>query len=373
MTIVLKQWLKQAVAILERWRMIPGIKENLDSIKDSYQVFYFALLAAGLMHIVFLLFFFFLGIHILVAFNLFSCFVYYLCARAFLNVADAEDYRLIAIIAMAEVIAHAYLASYFVGLNSGFHYYIFILTVVPIIKASITLYANLIRLIVIVFAYIILLWWLGGALPIYQLDQTLLTILCSLNVAAVLLGVGIISLKILYVVLKEKAMLSSLATTDKLTGLYNRHGFMAIVAQEVDAREQRTEALSILVLDVDLFKEVNDQYGHQCGDYVLSKLAKVMRAVLRKHEMIARWGGDEFIVLLPDTDTIELAALAERLRLEVAETVFNFKNNHISISVSIGGTTYQPGDSFESLASRADRALYKGKHAGRNAFNMILV
>lgn len=353
--------------------MIARIKASLDNIKDSYQVFYIALVLAGLTHVVFLLLFFLLDIPVLVVFNFFSCLLYYLAARAFVNVSGVEDYRLVATLVLAEVIAHAYLASYYIGLDSGFHYYILMMTVVPMINVGIAFYANVIRLIVIALAYIVLVWWLGEAAPIHQLNQTLLTSLCSVNVAAVIFGVGIVSLKTLYVVLKEKAMLANLATTDKLTGLYNRHGFMALVAQEIDARAPRIDTLSILVLDVDLFKEVNDQYGHQCGDYVLSTLSKVMRAVLRKHEMIARWGGDEFIVLLPDTDKTELAALAERLRLAVAETAFDYNNHHISISVSIGGTTYQPGDSFESLASRADRALYKGKHAGRNVFNMILV
>ncbi len=353
--------------------MITSIKASLDNIKDSYQVFYLVMVAAGLMHAFFLFLFLWLDIQELVAVNVLSCFVYLLCAHLFVNDPDRKDYRLIAFITMVEVIAHAYVVSYYIGLDSGFHYYILMLTVIPMINVGIAFYANLIRLVGTSIAYVFLLQWLGGASPIYQLDPNTLLFMHNANVVVLIFGIGTIWLNILHVLLKERTVLSDLATTDKLTGLYNRHGFMALVEQEVNEEIQRIDSLSILVLDVDLFKEVNDQYGHQCGDYVLSKLAKVMRAVLRKHEMIARWGGDEFIVLLPDTDETELSALAERLRLEVAKTAFNYQNHEVTISVSIGGTTYQPGDSFESLASRADRALYKGKNDGRNAFNVLFV
>lgn len=353
--------------------MIAKIRENLDTIKVSYQAFYFAIVLAGVMHALFLLLFTWLDIQALVLFNLFSCFIYFLCARLFLSASDTEDYRLVAFLALIEVIAHAYITSYYIGLGSGFHYYILILAAIPMVNVGIALYSNIARLIIVASAYIVLLLWLDNALPIHQLDEALLVTMRSVNAVMLIFGSGIILLKLFHEMLKEKALLSDLATTDRLTGLYNRHGFMALVEQEVNDEIQRIDSLSILVLDIDLFKEVNDQYGHQCGDYVLSKLAKVMRTVLRKHEMVARWGGDEFIVLLPDTDESELAALAERLRIEVAQTVFSYKNNDVSISVSIGGTTYEPGDSFESLASRADKALYMGKNSGRNAFNMIFV
>lgn len=355
--------------------MIKRVTKRFDNFKDAFEVFYFALIAAGLLHVCFLLIFFYLGIQALAVLNVFSCVVYYFSIRFFIKVNDsvgAKDFRLLAFLNIVEVIAHAYIVSVYIGLDSGFHYYILMLTVIPMINGGVAFYTNIIRLVLIMIAYSALLIWLNNALPIYQLSPTILGIMRIFNASVLIFGVGVILLKVLTVLLKEKQMLSDLAVTDKLTGLFNRHGFMKFVAQEFGDDESRIDALSILVLDVDYFKEVNDQYGHQCGDYVLSKLAGLMREVLRKHEMIARWGGDEFIVLLPDTDESELATLAERLREEVAQTTFTYLNHQLSISVTIGGTTYQPGDSFELLTSRADRALYEGKNAGRNAFNMLL-
>lgn len=354
--------------------MIASATKRLDNFKDAFDVFYYALIAAGLLHVFFLLLFFYLGIHALVALNVLSCVIYYLSIRLFIktnNTVGAKDFRLLAFINLVEVIAHAYIVCVYIGIDSGFHYYILMLTVVPMINGGVAFYANFLRLVIIASAFCILLTWLNHEVPIYQLDPILLTIMSIFNASILIFGIGVVLLNVLFILLKEKQMLSELATTDKLTGLFNRHGFMKFVAQEFGDDENRIDALSILVLDVDFFKEVNDQYGHQCGDFVLSQLAKLMRKVLRKHEMIARWGGDEFIVLLPDTDERELANLAERLRQEVAQSAFTYQNLQLSVSVTIGGTTYQPGDSFDLLTSRADRALYEGKNAGRNAFNML--
>jgi len=346
-----------------------GMNEfSLNKVKDVFRVFYFALLAAGLIHVFFLLLFLYLDIQILAALNVISILIYLLCVYLFFKASSSEDYRVVASIVIAEVIGHAYIVSYYIGLSSGFHYYILLLTIIPMVNVGILFYANLIRLLVLASAYVFLLLWLDDAVPLYQIDPNFLKITRSVNVVLLIFGIGAVTLEVLSKKVKENELLSDLAKTDKLTGLYNRHGFMGLVEQEINAKARHSDALSILAVDIDLFKNINDQYGHQCGDYVLKTLAKVMRHVLRKHEMITRWGGDEFIVLLPSTGEEELTKLAERLCKEVAQTQFQYHHMTIPVTVSIGGTMYRPADTFEAIISRADSALFKAKEAGRNAF-----
>jgi diguanylate cyclase (GGDEF)-like protein len=124
----------------------------------------------------------------------------------------------------------------------------------------------------------------------------------------------------------------------------------------------------MLLIDIDHFKQVNDTHGHLCGDYILSSAAKLMQSTLRKQDVVGRWGGEEFLVLLPNANMTVLNDLAERLRAVFEATVFTYDGKAISISVTIGATTLIHDDSFDTLASRADRALYVGKENGRNRY-----
>jgi diguanylate cyclase (GGDEF)-like protein len=159
-----------------------------------------------------------------------------------------------------------------------------------------------------------------------------------------------------------------LATTDSLTGVYNRRTFKEL-AEPLLSRARRTRTpVSMLLLDVDHFKRVNDTYGHLAGDEVLAGFARLVRTCLRKEDLLGRYGGEEFIVLLPGTAQPAAAALAERIREQVAETQLHGANEAVRITVSIG-VAAESGEHLpvlDLMIGRADDALYMAKAEGRN-------
>jgi two-component system cell cycle response regulator len=157
-----------------------------------------------------------------------------------------------------------------------------------------------------------------------------------------------------------------LATIDPLTGLRNRRAFVEVARVEI-ARCQRYELpLSLMLLDVDHFKHINDERGHSAGDAVLTALGNLLSRQLRTPVVAARWGGEEFVVALPNTDTAGAHVLAERLRAAVAQLPISYEGRAIAISASIGVAGYERGETLESLVDRADRAMYTAKVSGRN-------
>ena len=153
-----------------------------------------------------------------------------------------------------------------------------------------------------------------------------------------------------------------LAETDKLTGLYNREKLEnTLIACLPGVDEQYP--LSVMLLDVDYFKKINDQYGHFEGDKVLQALAKKLKDLMREQDIVARWGGEEFVVLCTNASLETAMQLAQRIREDIAKQVIC---GH-GLTVSVGVAQYEPGDTVESLLDRADVGLYQAKNNGRNS------
>jgi len=158
-----------------------------------------------------------------------------------------------------------------------------------------------------------------------------------------------------------------LATHDALTELYNRRHFVELVDKEIARAQRHGRPLVMCIIDVDLFKPVNDQYGHIAGDGVLRQLAALVRGFVRGEDIAARIGGEEFAVLLPESDIDAAHAFAERLREEVASEVFVLGGEPKRITISIGIAALGEGrDDRGSLMKAADEALYRAKDEGRN-------
>jgi diguanylate cyclase (GGDEF)-like protein len=161
--------------------------------------------------------------------------------------------------------------------------------------------------------------------------------------------------------------LERLAAVDPLTDAYNRRFGMARLSEEFSRAVRAENPLGVLMLDLDHFKSINDTYGHLAGDRVLRAVAKTCRRVLREGDVLVRYGGEEFLVLLPGAGAADVATIGERLRRAVGETTVPEGDQRIAITISVGGATYsEVVDSPVTLIARADTALYEAKESGRN-------
>lgn len=168
---------------------------------------------------------------------------------------------------------------------------------------------------------------------------------------------------------KQISKLMEHSSTDKLTELYNRSYLDLFLEKQIETSSRSKTPVSIIMVDLDHFKEINDNYGHVVGDHVLTIFAHVVLKCVRKTDIIARYGGDEFIVVLPDTDTETAEHIAERIRRDVESEPIPPVNNKVvnSISCSVGVSTYPSHcDSKHNLIQTSDMALYEAKRAGRN-------
>ncbi|OYY93550.1 MAG: hypothetical protein B7Y41_12410 [Hydrogenophilales bacterium 28-61-23] len=162
---------------------------------------------------------------------------------------------------------------------------------------------------------------------------------------------------------QAEAALQLLADTDTLTRLPNRRKFDAVLSTEVSRAQRHATPLTLVMLDIDHFKSVNDSYGHPIGDSVLIELARLVSSHIRAHDIFARWGGEEFAILATHSDGEETRHFADKLRLLVAEHTFPSVGH---LTISLGLATYQSDERIEDFLARADKALYVAKSEGRN-------
>jgi len=169
-----------------------------------------------------------------------------------------------------------------------------------------------------------------------------------------------------WVATRNERTLERLSLTDTLTNLPNRRGFREALQREKARCRRETEPLAIMLLDIDHFKRVNDEYGHDAGDEVLRHFARILRAIVREANLVARIGGEEFVILMPDTALEEAAEVAERVRAEIEAHACLYRGHRIQITTSLGVGVVACDQPFESTYQRVDQALYQAKTQGRN-------
>ncbi len=167
---------------------------------------------------------------------------------------------------------------------------------------------------------------------------------------------------------KSNELLRELSNTDPLTHLYNRRYLTKVLNNELLRAERSGDCLALILLDIDHFKRVNDTYGHQNGDIVLSMIAEIVQKLLRCYDIAARYGGEEFILVLPGTTLAGGVEVAERLREEVQAITFAPPMGKLTVTISLGVAVFPSLsiDDMESLIRQADEALYRAKQSGRN-------
>lgn len=313
-------------------------------------------------HALFLLLFIVVDVPVLIAFNIGSILLYGLL----LFCAGRVDPRWLVLVATVEVLAHAWLATHYVGWVSGFHFYPLILIPLMAFLTRFTLIERCLLILLVTAFYSAMALTYTAATPVIPLPDTMAPWLSAINAVSVSVGMSVFIL--FYAVAVKNAddlvwssqeRLKHLAATDPLTGLLNRRSMDEHLRRVVDDGDPST----LLLGDVDNFKQINDFFGHDTGDRVLEAIARTLRRTVAKHAFVARWGGEEFLILIPGDDGTEANRLAERIRREIPEC---WQAQDQYVTMSIGVTGLRTGDSVMQFANRADQALLAAKRAGRD-------
>ncbi len=160
--------------------------------------------------------------------------------------------------------------------------------------------------------------------------------------------------------------LNDAARTDVLTKLHNRFAMIEKIEYEIIRAQRNQQFFSLILADIDYFKSINDKYGHQFGDHVLLEVAQLLRTAVRQQDTVARWGGEEFIILLPETDLAGGITVAEKIRQRLNAFEGHHLNQTYRVSMTFGVSQFEPGMAIDTCIQQADEALYCGKHQGRN-------
>lgn len=269
-----------------------------------------------------------------------------------------------------EVVAHAAIGTMLVGWDSGFHYYLLMFIPAIVISGSGRTVAMPLMLLFVVYLGLQAAAHFVGALT--PLGSGPLLLLNVFNVS-IFFGMASYTARFYYgQVRKSERKLRELATLDTLTGLANRRHLLDVAQQEI-ARAIRTEQpLSLVLADIDDFKLLNDAHGHDAGDQVLIHASQLFRGICRAHDLVARWGGEEFLFLLPATDQDAAQEFAERLRLRTHTAQVSYADKPLLFSLSMGVATMAEGESLQSAIGRADSALYRSKNNGRDRVTVAI-
>ncbi len=166
--------------------------------------------------------------------------------------------------------------------------------------------------------------------------------------------------------LNKTKELNESVRTDFLTGLATRLHIMEKLHEEVHRAGRGKKSFAVIISDIDHFKKINDTYGHECGDIVLSSIAKILKDTIRAQDVLARWGGEEFLFLLPETDEAGAAILAEKIRSILGASSIRYSGKDIAVTMTFGVSDFDIKSGIDTTISKADRALYRGKNLGRN-------
>jgi len=269
-------------------------------------------------------------------------------------------------IMIAEVAAHAILAVLAVGWESGFHYYLLI--VIPVYLANQVhrwpfkiSFATLMAA-----AYVALDWYWRKAAASYLMSADTLAYLHRFNLVTTMAILGGMTVLYVHLMTLAEERLHELATTDSLTGLMNRRSMLAALEHEQAVRQRQPHDSCVLLVDIDHFKKLNDTFGHNMGDWALKAVADVLKTGVREMDFVARWGGEEFLIVLPFADKQAAKPVAERLRQSISELRFPSTGHELRVCATMGLAELRVNERVDLAIQRADAALYKGKNEGRN-------
>ncbi|MDT0596316.1 GGDEF domain-containing protein [Glaciecola petra] len=316
---------------------------------------------AALTDIAFFFIFYVLDSPILAWFNIISVAMYVSAYYAI----KRRNNKLAVILIFTEVLVHAAIGVVLIGWNSGFHYYLLIFIPALCLSSS---RRNAIFALTLLFAYYVTLSMLSwSSNPIQPINAVALNFVHVFNLSVVFSLFSYLSFFYLGTVKKAQKKLHKMATTDPLTTLYNRRHLNVLADIEVERAKRYKNAFCVMLIDIDHFKTINDNHGHEVGDKVLVCVADILIAKMREKDIIARWGGEEFLIILPSLSSNEARISAERVQAELADYNWNAALGFdLQTTMSAGISHYKEKEDLNAAIARADHALYRSKANGRN-------
>lgn len=321
-----------------------------------------AVKAAAVVHLAFSIVFFALHAPLMGWANLGSIALYglaYMLLKRRLN-------RAATVLVWAEILLHALVSTRVLGWESGFHYYVLLMVPMVFVSPSRTLHVKIALGVALAVFYAGLDYLGHHHTPLSRISPAALAAVRYFNIATALSLLAYLAHYYLGAVLSAERRLQALATTDALTDLANRRRALDVAAQQLGRRRRDGTPLSFILGDVDHFKSINDRFGHEVGDRVLVDVAQALRRATREYDTVCRWGGEEFLVLLPETALSAALQVAERARDAVQQARVSHQGHALAVTITLGVSTLRDGESLEEAIARADAAMYRGKVGGRN-------
>jgi len=313
-------------------------------------------------HVFLMPLFLWLGFFALAVFNIFS-----IVAWIYARLINGRGYTNAAsIILLAEVCLHTILAVYYLGWQSGFQYYL--IASIPFIMFNSRMENTplLMQGIFVCFLFILLNAISENHAEAY-IHPLVVEFLNYINIMISFSALIVNSYYFRKATFVTEQQMEALANIDQLTGLTNRRGIHSILNKHYNQYTRNGVAFCLILADIDYFKKINDSYGHDCGDYVLSEVAKLFKRRLRQYDVVSRWGGEEFLLILPDTGIKDANIVAEHIRTELENHEFNFNGQKISVTMTLGVAQHKSGNTLYDTIKQADDVLYIGKGSGRNS------
>ena len=320
------------------------------------------------LHTVFAVFFAVIGLMGLAAFNVGSVLLY---AVLIVQLRHGR-FTLSVLLTTAEVLAHAWLALSALGLESGFQYYFFVLVPAAFFHPNWRLPVKVGYLLSVFAAYVVIDTWHASTGSVVGVAPQILLAARIFNLFATFAFVAYVTGFYTAVARRAEDELEHLATVDPLTGLYNRRHMLRMVELERARLARSGKPAAIVIADIDDFKRINDRLGHACGDLALRHVAECLREVRRGHDHVARWGGEEFLLLLSETDLEGGRVLAEKLRARVADGRFTWQGQPLPLALTAAVAELGRTDDFEAALARVDAAMLEGKREGKNRVVTVL-
>lgn len=344
---------------------IQGPKTN-NHEKYYWHIGVFTLTLGIVTHLILVGLFYWLDLSAMVLLNIIYVFTYLFCIQIYPSSLAKREYRLLGLLVYFSIISHSVFACYYLGMGSGFQFHIFTLMTLPFLSFQFPIIIRAFGVLLLIAVSVILELYLRPLAPKIIVNSDHLEIIKTINLLIFLFASSSISYFYSYALKQHQEKLTTLANIDQLTGLYNRRHLIRVSENEINNQKRTNAPLSLILIDIDNFKIVNDTLGHDAGDEVLKNISSIITTSIRPLNVAARWGGEEFVILLPNTESNDAKTVAERLRKNVENNATSYESTKLNITITLGCTTSKNNESLNELLLAADNALYKGKDKGKN-------